>query len=166
VEEETDGPREDSDSSSVPESAGDPDDTLASGSHPDQHEDKEQQDAQPNKQVKRTAVQNQARFLEIGKSIIIKKPKITSFDRASETPIEAGLVVLIAEVDINRSTHVKSFVTDKDVINRALSVIGKENESEVSDADASLVSGKRKKIIDKAIAEPRSEGTLPDSEAA
>ncbi len=165
VEEETDEPREDSDSSSVPESAGDPDDTLASGSHPDQEPEKERLDDQAKKQKRRNAAQDRARFVEIGESIIAKKPNIASFKKISETPSEPGLVVLIAEVDSHRSTHVKCFVTEKDIINRALSVLGNGREIEAWDEDASSVASKRIQPIKEAVSDARSEGNSPASEA-
>ena len=120
----------------------------------------------PEPQPKRTAARERAKFADLGKSLITNKPTIASFEKASETPSEAGLVVLLADVDVDGTTHVKSFIIDKTVRDLALSVIGKAHDTKVSDAGASSVSEIRSNAINEAIEDVRSKDTLLDLEAA
>ena len=117
-------------------------------------------------QPKRTTAQGRARFVDIGESVITKSPEIASFEKLPETPSEAGLVVLVAYVNINGSTDVKGFVTDKQVVDLALSVVGKMNEAEASDIDESSVSERRTTTVYNAVEGARTEGRSCDQEAA
>jgi hypothetical protein len=108
-------------------------------------------------QLKRTAARQRAKFVEIGKSLVTEKLAITSFDRKSKTPSEVGLAVLLACVDAEGATHVKTFVPDKYVLNLALAVVGRADEAEASHAGASSVSESRNNSINEAIQATRSQ---------
>jgi hypothetical protein len=135
---------------------------IFSEAEPQPTPDRTESDEQP----KRTTAQDRAKFVEIGKSVITKSPGIASFEKVPETPAEAGFVVLIADIGVHGTTDVKGFVTDKQVVDLALSVVGKMNEAEASDIDASSVSERRTTAVTNAVEGARTEGRSCDQEAA
>jgi hypothetical protein len=99
-----------------------------------------------------TPTQRSKRHAEAGEEIVNERNKLATVKKFKETPEEVGPVVLIAYVNPDGTTDLKSFVSDKTVVDMALAVIGKETEEEDADANASSVSVERTAAI-KAAAE-------------
>jgi len=68
---------------------------------------------------------------------------IHSFSKMPETPDEAGLVVLLAEVNELGETKIKCFIPAKGLIDCALLWVSKADESQDSDTEASSLSARR-----------------------
>ena len=106
-----------------------------------------------NSEPDRPALQDRASLAEIGESLVKNKSSIHSFDKVAETPFEAGLVILLAQVDMHGVTNIKSFVTDQAAVKYALSIIGKESEAHRADTDASSISPERQAFLKRAATE-------------